>query len=92
MKAKFTTYNQKCIKCKRYKRNTVKYGKFSGFIEGRPLFTDICSDIFGSFPGQDFNDLDKQFLLSLTDIFSRYTKVYIYDNIRGKEVVEALND
>ncbi|TBU08472.1 integrase core domain-containing protein [Hamiltosporidium magnivora] len=79
-----------CSTCMINKRQTISYGKITGFIESAQPLKKICSDILGSL----INQFDKRkfYILTITDVFSRYTLLTILYQINTKQVIKAFEN
>ncbi|EQB61813.1 pol polyprotein, partial [Vairimorpha apis BRL 01] len=54
----------------------------------------ISMDIYGSFETSDSKNgdvNDKGYILSITDVYSRYTKIYFFKQIKTQNIIDALN-
>ncbi|TBU05947.1 integrase core domain-containing protein [Hamiltosporidium magnivora] len=79
-----------CSTCMINKRQTISYGKITGFIESAQPLKKVCSDILGSL----INQFDKRkfYILTITDVFSRYTLLTILYQINTKQVIKAFEN
>ena len=64
-------------------------------IKSRKPFEIISTDIFGPFELEGFGGeyvSNKGYLLTITDVYSRYTKVYFNEKIRSQEIISCLEN
>ncbi|KAG0440350.1 Transposon Tf2-8 polyprotein [Dictyocoela muelleri] len=75
-----------CVRCKSKTNEKIKKYK----ITSNEKMKILCSDIFGPFDLRFFdnnNNSHKGFLLTITDIYSRYTETYFSTNITGNTLI-----
>ncbi|KAG0434987.1 Retrovirus-related Pol polyprotein from transposon 17.6 [Dictyocoela muelleri] len=80
----------KCLECRLNTVDKNKYGKIQGCVKSNRPIKIISSDIIGPFKSKLFNiatNKEKFFILSITDIFSRYTDVYYMEDITSKAII-----
>ncbi|WUR04570.1 endonuclease [Vairimorpha necatrix] len=83
----------KCETCKRYKPRNNGIETKGPHISANHKFEKISSDIFGPFKLNDYIHKGKKeagYILSITDIYSRFTRLYFYYNVGANKVIEAL--
>ncbi|MGL5898737.1 MAG: hypothetical protein ACRCZW_03590, partial [Lactobacillaceae bacterium] len=81
-----------CQVCKKFK---LYYGRKLGTapISATKPFERISIDIFGPFNLQNYDHAGKKesgYILTITDIFSRYTRLYFNYKIDSKKIIEKL--
>ncbi|KAF9760824.1 Transposon Tf2-6 polyprotein [Nosema granulosis] len=82
-----------CEKCIRNKRQTRR--KENNYkIMSRELMGTICSDIFGPFEIAEYDESlqsvkEKGFFITITDVYSRFTKVKFLEKITAKDIIEV---
>lgn len=86
----------RCEKCLRNKRKKRYKGLGYG-INSNKKFHVICSDIFGPFEvaGDDKSshyETTKGYFLTITDIYSRYTRIEFLQKITGKDLVQTFTN
>ncbi|MGL5709110.1 MAG: reverse transcriptase domain-containing protein [Aeromonas sp.] len=81
-----------CILCQKNKESAIKYGKTSGFISPTKSLEIISSDIIGPFNYKDYKTTFTKnfFFITITDHFSRFTKVFASQNITSSEIINVL--
>ncbi|KAG0442714.1 Retrovirus-related Pol polyprotein from transposon 17.6 [Dictyocoela muelleri] len=81
----------KCLECNKNTISKIKHGKISGKIISNRPFETISSDIVGTFKTNLF-EIETQnnefYIITITDIFSRFTKVYLLEEISSKSIIE----
>ncbi|WUR03048.1 DDI1-like protein [Vairimorpha necatrix] len=92
IKRNITEVCHECRKCLINKeRNKKKYSNVKIYSE--IIFETISTDIYGPFSLEEFEGTyysTKGFILTITDVFSRYTKIFFNEKIRSQEVIECL--
>ncbi|WUR04689.1 pol polyprotein [Vairimorpha necatrix] len=92
IKRNITEVCHECSKCLINKeRNKKKYSNVKIYSER--IFETISTDIYGPFSLEEFEGAyysTKGFILTITDVFSRYTKIFFNEKIRSQEVIECL--
>ncbi|KAG0440341.1 Pro-Pol polyprotein [Dictyocoela muelleri] len=81
---------EKCIRCKKLKKSKIIRHK----INSEKLMDVLCSDIFGPFDLSYFKHEEienKGFILTITDVFSKFTKVKFCTSITSKTIIEEIN-
>lgn len=79
------------MECQRCKGAKKKYGKHTGFLFAEEPFEYISSDIFGPIKTSHFEteySKDYFYLLTITDIFSRFTRVFHVEEIKAETIVD----
>lgn len=81
--------------------NTCTRAKIHNFINNKEYHIvakekgeRISMDIYGSFETSDSKNgdvNDKGYILSITDVYSRYTKIYFFKQIKTQNIIDALN-
>ena len=67
------TITDQCIPCYQNKINNPKYGEIQGFLKAQEIGERISTDIFGPFELDTFGDQGKGYILTITDILSRFS-------------------
>lgn len=83
-----------CISCNKNKSNKHKYGKTSGGITSTAPFKRLSSDIFGPISTKNYDypkGINKIWILTITDLFSRYTKLYVIEDLTSESLTKSLN-
>ncbi|KAG0440449.1 Transposon Tf2-9 polyprotein [Dictyocoela muelleri] len=86
-----TDVTSKCEKCQRNKRRFTKLGHFGSQIVSDKPFSYISSDILGPIKTKHFlSNSPKEYfyLLSITDIFTRFTRIYYIEDITSASVIK----
>ncbi|MGL5708363.1 MAG: reverse transcriptase domain-containing protein, partial [Aeromonas sp.] len=85
--------SKNCLSCQKNKIINVKYGKTSGYIVPENPFEIISSDIVGPFNYKEYKTEFTQnfYLITVTDHFSRFTKVFAAQNITSYEIVQVIS-
>lgn len=81
----------KCYKCYKSKANYEGH-YFKTKIHSDSLLTKLSSDIYGPFSTEDFDtDLtaEKVYILTITDVFSRFTQIYLLEKIGAKDLINC---
>lgn len=80
--------NKECTTCWVNKTNNLKYGLTHRSIKGDKPWKDISIDIYGPIPEKLFkgSTLEKIYLLTLTDIFTRWSEVYPLNNLTSTHI------
>ena len=67
--------------CNKNKNFNTKFGIINGYIKTNNYNEKISTDIYGPFPMEEFKEEGKGYILTIIDIFSRLTKIYILEDI-----------
>lgn len=81
-----------CTICKRCKVKAYRIDKDNKIVAGEK-FERVSTDIYAPFKITDYKTDclgETGYVLTITDIFTRYTKIYFYENITAQEVIESL--
>ncbi|KAG0442136.1 Transposon Tf2-9 polyprotein [Dictyocoela muelleri] len=84
-----------CYKCQIAKDIKMKLGKHFGYIYSEKPIEFISSDIFGPIKTKHFNTNIKNeyfYILTITDICSRFTRVFILKNIRTNTIIAKIKE
>ncbi|KAG0420449.1 Transposon Tf2-11 polyprotein [Dictyocoela roeselum] len=84
----------KCLSCQTSKRRYNKYGVYGNPIISYKVFDYISSDILGPIKTKHFKNThngDYFYLLTITDICSRFTRVYYLKDITSESVMRGFN-
>ncbi|KAG0439306.1 Transposon Tf2-9 polyprotein [Dictyocoela muelleri] len=84
-----------CLKCCACKDRTKKYGMIKGSLQGERLLDTVSTDIFGPIKALHFKitkNKEKIYILTFTDLYSRFTTVDILFNISAKAIVESMKE
>lgn len=90
---KIKQVTKQCNDCYLNKSSSHHYGKVSGGINSNHTFEVVSSDIVGPIKTEHFDYSGKYkyfYILTLTDIFSRWTDIVIIFNITSDTVVQEL--
>jgi hypothetical protein len=91
---KIKKINKDCEICKKFKHyNVNKSNKCS--IEAEAPFTNLSSDIFGPFSIEDYIHEEEGrngYFITITDVYTRLTKVKFVTNIMAEELVKTLKE
>ncbi|KAG0435772.1 Pro-Pol polyprotein [Dictyocoela muelleri] len=82
---------KQCIACRCNVEDKIKYIKIKGFASSEYPLEKISSDIIGPFPNNIFQQspyYEKFFLLTITDIFTRFTEIYLMKSITSKNILD----
>ena len=91
MKNKINHLIHICLDCQRNKHHAAKTGTLSGYIRSDGPLEAISSDIFGPIQLENFQGIGKIYLLTITDIFSRFSRVVLLDSPTGAEVARLIH-
>lgn len=83
-----------CNECKINKKTTKKYGKIKGNISADNPCETLSSDILGPLKTKHFNtktSFTYFYILTLTDIYTRYTKISIIFDITSNTICQNIN-
>ena len=81
--------SKNCLTCQQNKKYNTKYGKVTGNLLSNRKFESISSDIVGPFKRTMNGCIIKFWIVTFTDLFTRYTKVGIMKNLEAAEVVRC---
>ncbi|KAG0420474.1 Transposon Tf2-6 polyprotein [Dictyocoela roeselum] len=84
-----------CLTCCKCKNRTIRYGKVSGGINARDFLDVISSDIFGPIKSHHFKHTrnhEKFYIITFTDIYSRFTTVDILFDISALSVTKSFEE
>ncbi|KAG0440307.1 Retrovirus-related Pol polyprotein from transposon 17.6 [Dictyocoela muelleri] len=79
-----------CLGCRKNIDDKSKFGKIAGILSSEYPLEVISSDIVGPFKNSIYNlnpHDSKFFLLTITDIFSRYSEVFYLKEINTKNII-----
>ena len=79
-----------CLPCARNKTFSRKEGQFSGILKAEWVGERTSSDIFGSIDGSEYNEESKFWLVTFTDILSRFTIVRVLRESSGPELTKII--
>lgn len=85
-------YIRNCIQCQTCKPALYSYGKLKGHLTTEVPLLDISSDVYGSFPTNEYDhdtDKSKMFAVTFTDRCSRATSIHFTEKIRARDIIEA---
>ncbi|KAG0435999.1 Retrovirus-related Pol polyprotein from transposon [Dictyocoela muelleri] len=94
------TYNKiknvikSCIVCQKNTHSKIHYGKIDGILISNKPFDILSTDIIGPFKNYEYqrNPRNEHFsILTITDIFSRITELYILSDITSKSLITNFN-
>ena len=91
-KQKIASNIQSCKMCQLNKSTRQNYGKVSGYIHADGPLQKVSSDIFGPIDLSNFGTWGKGFIITFTDVFSRFTKLAVLENIKGENVVQEFKE
>lgn len=77
-----------CLNCQRSKQMRFNHGELKNFIISNYPFEIISSDILGPLQSEFYLSNKKFFILTITDIFTRYTKIYHTCEINSIKIVK----
>ena len=81
-----------CADCQRSKPFPSRVGEIAkGGAPEEPL-SSISSDIWGPFPGEEYQDSGKIWIISFTDLYSRFTLLHPTHSTTGEDVKEAFRE
>ena len=83
-------FGEACLKCQKFKFRTRTYDTSSGLIITERPGQIILSDIVGPFKSEGYIGLeyDKFLILTITDVFSRKTKLSIINKIDSQTTIK----
>ncbi|KAG0441142.1 Transposon Tf2-8 polyprotein [Dictyocoela muelleri] len=90
LKAEVEKITYECLECQRNKGLNKKYGKYTGSLFSEVPFEYISSDIFGPIKTLHFEtEYSKEYfyLLTITDIYSRFTRVFDIEDIKTETII-----
>lgn len=85
--------NRSCNVCNLNKKLKSNYGIISGGLESGQPHDIVSSDIFGPLKTRHFQfskDNDYFYILTITELFSRYTECFIINDIRASTITEII--
>ena len=89
LRNKITEVVNKCLKCQKSKLIGTKVGLVTGSLQSNSPFDVISSDIFGPIDLSYFNEQGKIYVLTFSDIFSRYSILVPLRTISGYKVTDS---
>ncbi|KAG0419851.1 Transposon Tf2-8 polyprotein [Dictyocoela roeselum] len=92
LKSKIKNITNACLKCCRCKERVVKYGHVKGEISAENFLDTISSDIFGPIKTKHYKtnrNCEYFYIITFTDVFSRYTLVDIIFDITASTVTKC---
>ena len=89
LKSKLTNNISECIDCQKNKPHKLNQGKLNGFIEADYKRHKLCTDIYGPFSLDEFQDIGVGYFVTITDIFTRYLKLVLVRNITGESLADV---
>lgn len=81
-----------CLECQKNKESSVKYGTHTGYLFSSEPFETISSDILGPVKINLFKtkkDTGYFYLITITDIYSRFTKVFLSFDIKASSLIKC---
>eukprot|EP00477_Mikrocytos_mackini_P002368 GAHX01002627.1.p1 GENE.GAHX01002627.1~~GAHX01002627.1.p1 ORF type:complete len:943 (-),score=146.49 GAHX01002627.1:47-2875(-) len=85
-----TTRN--CLLCAKNKKYKAKIDEVSGYMEAKAPRKKISSDLFGPFDKEEGGAINKFFILTISDVFSRYTKLKVLEEATELEVTKGIDE
>lgn len=82
-----------CEVCQKFKIYTNHYGKVQGYIKSSKLHELISTDIVGPYDSERYeNEIDnkKFWLLTVTEVFFRYSKIYMLEDLTTSKTIEMI--
>lgn len=83
---KIKSISSKCVDCLRNKNQNNNQTLMRNFIIEKNKEITIASDILGPIIDQEYTKNKRLYILTIIDVFSRYTKLYILKSLESKEV------
>lgn len=83
-----------CRSCQLYKYSNRGYGKIIGYIQAKDINEMWSTDIVGPYNTEQFNtdiDNEKFWIITITDVFSRYSKLYILKTLISTETIQIIS-
>ena len=74
--------------CQLNKHQSSLYGKVQGNTLSNRPYEKISSDIMGPFKLSKHDPLKPLYIITFTDLFTRFTKIAFIDNITSKTIVK----
>lgn len=87
---KIKKITQECLKCQRNKHFTNNFGRLNNFLISKEPEETVCSDILGPIQDMYYTKGKKKYIVTFTDMFTRFTNFYIVENIESHTIVESL--
>ena len=75
--------------CKDCQQNKHSFKIRDGYIESKRRLEDISSDIWGPFNIDKQNKIGTGYIVTFTDLMSRYTKIKFIDNINSDTITNT---
>lgn len=89
MKSIIVQVTHNCTLWQLNKVNNAKYGHIFGGSRSETPLEKFSSDIFGPFDLSDFLDDGKGYIITFTDVFSRFTRLSLLKEITGEAISRA---
>ena len=70
---RISDFTSSCLECAKNKHSYTKKGKLYGYLESNNPKSKLSTDLLGPLPGSDFGLSECFYVLTITDIFTRYT-------------------
>ena len=86
---RISDFTSSCLECTKNKRSYTKKGKLYGYLESNSPKSKLSTDLFGPLPGSDFGLSECFYVLTITDIFTRYTVLIPLTEITSESVSRA---
>lgn len=81
-----------CHICNLNKPKRIRQGIVVGRLSTQDLNKGISTDIFGPFSGNDFRCSGQYYIISITDLFSRYTLLSLKKQVTSNEILESYRE
>src|SRR5699024_9892623 len=80
-----------CIKCLQNKNFKINHGELKNFLIAKYPLQKISSNLLGPLSNKEYLNGRKFFILTISDIFTRYTKLYVIEKIDTKTLINKFN-
>lgn len=89
LKNKIIYLTNNCQKCQINKPFRNYHGEIKGNISSSTPWESISTDLYGPFKLEDFHDTSNGYILTITDRFSRWSRLILIKNIKGSTIASA---
>ncbi len=88
---KISSCNSNCLPCAKNKSQRINYGELKGVINSPKPFSKISTNLVGPLDLTDSGLTSNEFLITISDFFSRFTKVVLLDDSTSESIIEAID-
>lgn len=91
LKEKIKALCNKCMTCQRNKPFRNNYGQLKNYIITKEPKEVISTDLLEPIIHKNYTNEKRWYVLTITDIFTRMTRLYLVKNITSKEIINKFN-